>query len=85
MAEKPATKNNVYNFLKTGESLMWPENWELYPNNAGKIAKQANDLRDKFLVSRTEGVYTVGIGHLIEIEKLAIKNKLSEDTNKKKD
>lgn len=64
MSKKPATKENVNVFIDKGEELSWPKNWEEYPNNAGKIAKEANDARDKYLLSRTEGVYFAGAGHL---------------------
>ena len=72
MSEKLATKENVTTFIDKGEALSWPKNWEEYPNNAGKIAKEANDARDKYLLSRTEGVYFAGAGHLkslIELDK----------------
>lgn len=64
MSKKPATKENVNAFIDKGEALSWPKNWEEYPNNAGKVAKEANDARDKYLLSRTEGVYFAGAGHL---------------------
>lgn len=64
MSKKPATKENVNTFIDKGEALSWPKNWEEYPNNAGKIAKEANDARDKYLLNRTEGVYFAGAGHL---------------------
>jgi len=66
----PATKKNVLKFLKTGESLMWPSNWQSYPNNAGKVAQQSNNLRDEFLAKQTQGAYFVGDGHLPNISKL---------------
>ena len=64
MSKKPATKENVNVFIDKGEALSWPKNWEEYPNNAGKVAKKANDTRDKYLLSRTKGVYFAGAGHL---------------------
>lgn len=69
MAEQPATENNVRKFIKTGERLMWPSDWERYPNPAGKVAKKANDYRDDWLVDRKSGVYVMGAGHLLSIAK----------------
>ena len=84
MSQQPATKENIAKFLKVGESRMWPENWEQYPNPAGKVAKAANDVRDVYLASRKSGVYTVGSGHLIAVRKLlSAKNEsISESTEK---
>jgi len=70
MAKLPATKKNVYEFLKKGESLMFPSNWQSYPYKAGRVAKAANDARDEFLAKRTQGAYFVGDGHLLNISKL---------------
>lgn len=64
LSRQPATKENAASFIDKGDKLMWPKNWEEYPNNAGKLAKKANDMRDEFLLSRTEGVYFAGSGHL---------------------
>jgi len=64
MSQAPATEQNVAKFFKLGERLMWPDNWEEYPNRAGRVAKSVNDLRDKFLASRKRGVYVAGSDHL---------------------
>jgi len=64
MASEPATSENVAKFLSKGESLMWPDNWQKYPNNAGKVAKKANDRRMEFLKDQLRGVYAVGSDHL---------------------
>ena len=69
MAKKTATAENVRRFIKTGEQLMWPGDWESYPNPAGKVAKKANDYRDDWLVNRKSGVYVMGAGHLLSIAK----------------
>ncbi len=69
MSQEPATEQNVTKFFKIGEQLMWPKNWEQYPNRAGKVAKSVNDLRDKFLASRKRGVYVTGRDHLIAVQK----------------
>ena len=68
MSQAPATEQNVAKFFKLGERLMWPKNWEEYPNRAGRVAKSVNDLRDKFLASRKRGVYVVGSDHLIAVQ-----------------
>ena len=83
MAKLPATKKNVYEFLKKGESLMFPSNWQSYPYKAGRVAKAANDARDKFLAKRTQGAYFVGDGHLLNIQTLANK-KIEENFADKK-
>ncbi len=64
-----ATKENVDKFIGRGEQLMWPKNWEQYPNPAGKLALKANDYRDKWLLSQTEGVYFVGSDHMKALNK----------------
>lgn len=70
MSKLPATQENVNKFLDKGESLMWPKNWQDYPNNAGKVAKWVEDKRNKFLLNREFGVYFMGSGHLIELLRL---------------
>jgi predicted GNAT family acetyltransferase/phage gp37-like protein len=67
MSQAPATEQNVAKFFKLGEQLMWPDNWEEYPNRAGQVAKSVNDLRDKFLASRKRGVYVAGSDHLTAV------------------
>lgn len=67
LSKQPATKENVTSFIDKGDKLMWPKNWEEYPNNAGKLAKKANDMRNKYLLSRIEGVYFAGSGHLKDL------------------
>jgi hypothetical protein len=68
MSQAPATEQNVEKFFKLGERLMWPNNWEEYPNRAGRVAKSVNDLRDKFLASRKRGVYVAGSDHLKAVQ-----------------
>jgi hypothetical protein len=70
MSLQPATKENVEAFIDKGDKLMWPKNWEEYPNNAGKLAYKANRARDEFLVSRKSGVYFAGSGHLKDLMKV---------------
>lgn len=78
MSQQPATKENLERFFKTGEALMWPSNWEEYPNKAGKIAKAATvDARDQFLASRKSGVYVTGSGHMLTLQELTHKKILN--------
>lgn len=64
MSRAPATEANVRKFFTLGEKLMFPDNWEEYPYRAGRVAKAVNDLRDRFLASRKQGVYVAGSDHL---------------------
>lgn len=78
MSQQPATKENLERFFKIGEALMWPSNWEEYPNKAGKIAKAATvDARDQFLASRKSGVYVTGSGHMLTLQELTNKKILN--------
>jgi len=79
MSQLPATEENLTKFLKAGESLMWPTNWEQYPNRAGKIAKAATvDVRDQYLATRKAGVYVVGSGHLKAVQNITGKQGVAE-------
>lgn len=69
MSKQPATIENMTKFLKTGEALMWPSNWEQYPNPAGKVALKATTPRDDFLASAPPGAYFTGSGHLVDVKK----------------
>ena len=71
MANEKASLFNAKKFINIGAKEMWPSNWESYPNPAGKIAKKANDYRDKWLSSTKSpnGVYVIGAGHLKAIAK----------------
>ena len=80
MAQEKATKENVKDFLMAGEDLMWPDNWDQYPNNAGKLAKKVNDQRQDFLVKQSSGVFFVGSDHIKDLKK---KSKNSTITNKR--
>lgn len=75
MAQENATKENVKDFLMAGEDLMWPNNWDEYPNKAGKLAKKVNDQRQEFLVKQSSGVFFVGSDHIKDLKK-----KLSRST-----
>ena len=70
MSQQPATPENIKKFIIQGEKLMWPSNWESYPYNAGKTARKATLIRDKWLANRKQGVYVVGMGHLEAVKEL---------------
>ena len=74
MSQAPATEQNVTKFFTLGEKLMWPDNWEEYPYRAGRVAKSVNDLRDKFLASRKQGVYVTGSDHLKAVKQFLNQN-----------
>ena len=79
MSQQPATEENLTQFLKAGEALMWPSNWEQYPNRAGKIARAATvDTRDQYLATRKAGVYVVGAGHLKAVQNISGKQGVAE-------
>jgi hypothetical protein len=79
MSQQPATQENLTHFLKAGEALMWPNNWEQYPNKAGKIAKAATvDVRDQYLATRKAGVYVTGSGHLKAVQNITGKQGVTE-------
>jgi len=73
MSKQDATKENLSNFLDIGEDLQWPETkenpnlWRQYPHKAGKFARDATIIRDRFLINMGPGVYFVGAGHLKDI------------------
>jgi hypothetical protein len=75
MGQLPATKENLQKFFTTGESLMWPENWQEYPHNLGKLAKKFEDRRNQYLLDAPPGVYVAGAGHIPELKR--IKNDLN--------
>ena len=80
MSQQPATQENLTRFLKAGEALMWPSNWEQYPNKAGKIAKAATvDVRDQYLATRKAGVYVTGSGHLKAVQNITGKQDVAEE------
>jgi hypothetical protein len=63
MSNKLATTENLKNFFFDGERLMWPDNWQNYPNKFGKLAKKFNETRDKAIADE-KGVFVVGRDHL---------------------
>ena len=86
MSQQPATQENLTRFLKAGEALMWPSNWEQYPNKAGKIAKAATvDVRDQYLATRKAGVYVTGSGHLKAVQNITGKQGVAESVSENTD
>ena len=73
MSKQKATEENLFDFLNVGEKLQWPETeenpnlWQQYPHMAGKFARIATTMRDRFLINAGPGVYFVGAGHLKDI------------------
>jgi hypothetical protein len=67
MSRMPATPENLQRFFGTGEKLMWPDNWQQYPNKLGKYAQKFEQARNAALTSGQPGVYVAGAGHLPEI------------------
>lgn len=74
LSQQPASQDNVRQFLRTGEQLMWPNaTAKEYTSKAGKLAKKVNDQRQKFLDEQPTGVFVVGSDHIPELKKLAEK------------
>ena len=70
MSKQESNEETLSEFLDIGEDLQWPENWEEYPNMAGKFARIATTMRDLFLINSKPGVYFVGAGHLADIVRM---------------
>ena len=71
MSKQESNEKTLSEFLDIGEYLQWPENWEEYPNMAGKFARIATTIRDLFLINSASGVYFVGAGHLPNIVRMS--------------
>lgn len=87
MSQAPATESNVRRFFTQGEQLMFPNNWTDYPYRAGRVAKLVNDLRDRFLASRKQGVYVAGSDHLQAVQQFLNQSDdlvVTEDKDKNK-
>lgn len=87
MSQAPATESNVRRFFTLGEQLMFPDNWEEYPYRAGRVAKSVNDLRDRFLATRKQGVYVAGSDHLKAVQQFLDQSDdlvVTEDKDKNK-
>lgn len=75
LASLPATKFNITNFFRTGESVMWPPDWKTYRYPATRLAKQAIfDKQNIFLATRQFGVYVVDGNKLFTLRENADKN-----------
>jgi hypothetical protein len=83
MSREKATQANVEEFLSAGEELMWPDDdWEDYPNKAGKMAKKANSQRQMFVANQDSGVYVMGSDHIEEIQKIKPGKKIAASNKK---
>jgi len=71
LSTKEASTKNVNEFITLGEKQMFPKNWDQYPTPSSKVAKQANDYRNKWLLKQKKGVYFMGSGHIKEIGELS--------------
>jgi hypothetical protein len=72
LSQQPASQDNVRQFLRSGEQLMWPNAVaKEYMSKAGKLAKKVNDQRQKFLNEQPTGVFVVGSDHIQALKKLA--------------
>jgi hypothetical protein len=83
MSEELATKKNVKSFLKAGEKLMWPRDWDEYVGRAAKMAKYANDRRCRWLLDRTHGVYIMDAKRLTELLRLRASLKMIDGSQVK--
>lgn len=63
-ADRPATERDLRSFVDRGSSLMWPDNWEEFPNPAGRVAQAAAQQRLRSLTERGSGVYFLGQDNL---------------------
>jgi hypothetical protein len=83
MSREKATQANVEAFLSAGEELMWPDDdWEDYPNKAGKMARKANSQRQMFVANQDSGVYVMGGDHIEEIQKIKPGKKIAVSSKK---
>lgn len=67
MSQLPADKKNLAQFFDYGERLMWPDNWQEYPNKFGKFAEKFERTRNIGLLGDEPGVFVAGSGHLPEL------------------
>jgi len=75
LSQQPVTRERLQIFIDAGDKLMWPDNWEEYPNKAGKLARQETIIRDTWLIQKAPaGVYFIGSGHLLDIAKMTGKS-----------
>lgn len=62
-AKQTATREHIAAFIAKGGREMWPDNWQDFPNPAGKVAERAEKFRLKAVVGRA-GVYFMGSDNL---------------------
>lgn len=65
-SKKPATSKNVSTFIDKGEKTMW----ESDATSARQMANKANELRQKWLLSQSKGVFFVGSDHLQDLKRM---------------
>lgn len=65
-SQNPATEDNVDNFLKRGEALMW----ESGDTPARQMADKANESRQRWLLNQPKGVFFMGSDHLQKLKEL---------------
>ena len=70
-ANRPSTPDNLTQFLRSGAEAMWPDNWQSFPNPAGKIAERASMHRLRGITDRGEGVFFVGSDNIPLLQRLA--------------
>lgn len=69
-ALKPATRENLQSLMQRGEAQMWPDNWQEFPNPAGKVAHAAESARLRSVTERGSGVYFMGADNLPLLQKI---------------
>lgn len=69
-ANKPASRENIQGLLQRGEAQMWPDNWQDFPNPAGKLAQEAESHRLQSVIDRGAGVYFMGRDNLPLMQRL---------------
>jgi len=70
-SQKIISHAELQSFIDAGDKLMWPDNWQEYPNKAGKLARRETIIRDNWLIQKApKGVYFIGAGHLLDIAKM---------------
>lgn len=69
-ADKPATRENLQSLMQRGAAQMWPDNWQEFPNPAGKVAHAAETARLSSIAGRGSGVYFIGADNLPLLQKI---------------
>jgi len=64
-SRKDASEENVREFLRAGENMMWNHD----DTNARHMANKVNELRQEWLLSQPSGVFFVGSDHIKDLKK----------------